>query len=67
MMDGTRRVTFEDVEVITGDLALWCRVNGTIVAVPRLGILPGSQIRRAGDRGRLVLAHDVAEHLELLA
>jgi len=66
MTDGTNRVEFLDVEV-TGDdgLVLTCRVGGRIVAVPPFRILPGSEISRAGDRGRLVLPRAVAVTLGL--
>jgi len=66
MTDGTNRVEFLDVEV-TGDdrLVLTCRVRGRIVAVPPFRILPGSEISRAGDRGRLVLPRAVAVTLGL--
>jgi len=66
MTDGTRRVEFDDVEVINAGLVLWCRVNGAIVAIPPLRLLPGTEIRMAGDRGRLVLPEDVAADLGLL-
>lgn len=42
-----------------------CRVGSKIVLVPPLRLLPGTQIRYTGDRGRLVLPHDVAVDLGL--
>jgi hypothetical protein len=66
MMDGTRRVEFNDVEVLdAGGLLLTCRVSDQIVLVPRLRALPGTTIRRSGDRGRLVLEQDLARELGL--
>ena len=43
-----------------GGLVMHCRIGNRVVWVPSLGMLPGTEIRRQGDRGRLVLAHDVA-------
>jgi hypothetical protein len=66
MIDGTKRVEFEDVEVLeAGGLVMRCRVGGKIVLVPPLRLLPGTQIRQTGDRGRLILPHDVAVDLGL--
>jgi len=66
MMDGTTRVEFNDVEVLdAGGLLLTCRVSDQIVLVPRLRVLPGTTIRRSGDRGRLVLEQDLARELGL--
>jgi len=67
MKHDTRRVAFENVEVIAGGLLLWCRVDDTIVAIPPVRLLPGSQVRRPGDLGRLVLSEDIAGDLGLLA
>jgi hypothetical protein len=60
-------VAFHDVEVVrdTG-LGLMCRVGGRAVYVPPLRVLPGSTVRRMGDRGTLVLPLDVAEDLGLV-
>jgi hypothetical protein len=66
LMDGTRRVEFDNVEVINGGPMLWCRIDGMVVAVPSLRLLPGKQVRRAGDLGRLILSEDVAADLGLL-
>ena len=56
MTDGTDRVEFPEAEVISSeDLVLTCRVGERIVSVPPLRILPGSDVWRVGDRGRLVL------------
>ena len=68
MTDGTNRVEFLDVEVTGEDglSALTCRVEGRIVTVPPLRILPGSEVSRKGDRGRLVLPRDLAVRLGLV-
>jgi hypothetical protein len=66
MIDGTKRVEVDDVEVLDGGgLVMRCRVGDKIVFVPPLRLLPGTQIRHTGDRGRLVLPHDVAVDLGL--
>jgi hypothetical protein len=67
MIDGTKRVEFTDVELI-GDtgLVLRCRIGGKIVSISPLRVLPGSDIKHAGDRGKLVLPLDVAESLGLV-
>ena len=66
MRNGTGRVAFENVEVITGGLVLWCRIDGTVVAIPPARLLAGTEVRRPGDMGRLVLSEDVAGDLGLL-
>ena len=67
MTDGTDRVEFPEAEVVSGnDLALVCRVGEQMVSVPPLRILPGSDVWRVGDRGRLVLPRDVAAQLGLV-
>jgi hypothetical protein len=68
MTDATNRVEFLDVEATDEDglSALTCRVGGQIVTVPPLRILPGSEVSRKGDRGRLVLPRDVARQLGLV-
>jgi hypothetical protein len=67
MIDGLKRVEFANVEVIskTG-LVLLCRIGSRIVGVPPLLMLPGSEIRLPGDRGRLVLPLDLAKNLGLV-
>jgi hypothetical protein len=67
MIDVTKRVEFEDVEVIDDlGLLLRCRVNGRTLGIPPLRLLPGTQVHRTGDRGKLVLPRDVAEDLGLI-
>jgi hypothetical protein len=67
MTDGTTRVEFTDVEVLdVGALLLTCRVGDQIVFVPRMRVLPGTTIRRSGDRGTLVLTRVLARELGLV-
>jgi len=64
--DGSDRVEFRDVEALSyRRLSLVCRVGSTLVSVPPRRILPGSQVRRCGDRGNLVLPKEVAVDLGL--
>jgi len=66
VMDGLDRVEFRDVEALSyRRLSLVCRVGSTLVSVPPRRILPGSQVRRRGDRGKLVLPKEVAVNLGL--
>jgi hypothetical protein len=59
--------TFSDVEVVSANgLILMCRVGNRMVAVPSRRILPGSEVSRAGDRGRLVIGRELALNLGLL-
>ena len=61
MIEVTNRVEIADVEALDGGgVVMHCRIGNRVVWVPSLGMLPGTEIRRQGDRGRLVLAHDVA-------
>ncbi len=66
MIDGSDRLEFADVEVISNTgLLLICRIGGQRVAVPPERMLPGTEISRAGDR-RLVLSRAEAVNLGLL-
>jgi hypothetical protein len=66
MMDGTDRIEFPDVEVLdSGGLVLKCRIDGKTVRVPPLRMLPGTTVRRLGDRGMLVLERELAIELGL--
>jgi hypothetical protein len=59
-------VEIEDVEVLDGgNMVMRCRGGDRVVWVPSLGKLPGTEIERQGDRGRLVLSHDLAVDLGL--
>ena len=73
MIDGAQRVEFKDavefkdVEVVaTTYFTLRCLVGGRFVGVPFPKMLPGTDIARRGDRGRLILPRDVAEWLGLV-
>jgi hypothetical protein len=67
MINGAQPVEFNDVEVVAATyFTLRCRVGGKFVGVPSLKILPGTDIARRGDRGRLILPRDVAERLGLV-
>ena len=66
MLEGVQRVEIADVEVLNDtDLVLYCRVSDEVVAVPSSQMLPGTQIKHRGDRGRLVLPRGVAVDLGL--
>ena len=66
MVDGSDRVTFDDVEVASDGVILSCRVGKRVVWVPPRRMLPGTTIARTGDRGRLVLSREVALNLGLI-
>jgi len=67
MNNGAQRVEFTDVEVVSANsLILMCRVGNRMVAVPARRILPGSEVSRAGDRGRLIIGRELALNLGLL-
>jgi hypothetical protein len=66
MIEEARRVEIADVEALDGGgLVMHCRVGNRVVWVPSLGMLPGTEIKRQGDRGWLVLPHDLAVNLGL--
>jgi hypothetical protein len=66
MLEATKRVEIADVEALDGGgLVMHCRIGNRVMWIPSLGMLPGTEIKRQGDRGRLVLAHDVAVDLGL--
>jgi hypothetical protein len=59
-------VRFDQVQLVTDDGLAWiCEVGGTRVGVPRRYVCDGTQVRRAGDRGDLVLPERVARDLGL--
>lgn len=67
MTDGERRSEFLGVEVLDdGGLTLRCRIEGKVVSIPPLRMLEGTEVRRTGDRGRLVIPWDVAVDLGLV-
>ena len=66
MIDGSVRVEFTDVEVTWADsVIVMCRIGKKIVAVLPRQMLAGTEIGRAGDRGRLVLSREAALNLGL--
>ena len=66
MMDGSDRVEFADVDVVSAnDYILTCRVGPRVFAVRLRNLLPGTEIKAAGDRGRLVLDRATAVSLGL--
>ena len=66
MIDGSQRVELLNVVVVDARrLVMRCRVGEKEVWVPPLRVLPGTQIKRTGDIGRLVLPHDLAVELGL--
>jgi len=66
MIEGTKRVEFADVEVLDyGGPVMCCRVGDRVVWVPALRVLPGTEIKKQGDRGRLVLPTELAADLGL--
>jgi hypothetical protein len=49
-------VAYDDVRVLRrSDPGLWCRIDGVELFVARLVPRPGTTVRMAGDRGRLVV------------
>jgi CheY-like chemotaxis protein len=66
MMDGSDRVEFADVHVVSAnDYILTCRIGPRVVAVRLRSLLPGTEINATGDRGRLVLTRAEAVSLGL--
>ena len=67
MIDGSRRVAFDDVEVVRDtSIMVTCRVVGKVIGVLPQWMLPGTTIARAADCGRLVLSREVALNLGLI-
>jgi hypothetical protein len=66
MLEEAVRVEIADVEVLDyGNLVMRCRVGDRVVWVPSLRVLTETTIQKRGDRGRLVLPHDLAIELGL--
>ena len=66
MLEAAERVEIADVEVLDGgSLVMRCQIGDRVLWVPSLATLPGTEIVRQGDRGRLVLPHDLAVDLGL--
>ena len=67
MIEGTNRVEIEDVEVLDyRNMVMRCRVWRSNCVGPSLALLLGTNIKYRGDRGRLVLPHDLAVDLGLV-
>ena len=67
MLEAAECVEIADVEVLDGgSLVMRCRIGDRVLWVPSLGTLPGTEIARQGDRGRLVLPQDLAVDLGLV-
>ena len=60
-------IEIENVEALSHHHVLICDVDGVRVAVPGWYIEPGSEVRRPGDRGKLVLSVWLARKLGLVA
>jgi hypothetical protein len=60
-------IEIENVEALSHDRVLICDVQGVRIAVPGWYIEPGSEVRRPGDRGKLVLSAWLARKLGLVA
>lgn len=59
-------ITFTDVEVVAcSDLTMRCRVQGKVVIVGRMQVLPGTTLTAEGDRGTLVIPRWAAQDLGL--
>jgi hypothetical protein len=55
-MDRREMIAFEAVEVVREtELALLCLIAGERHWIGRMQLLPGSEVKHAGDRGRVVL------------
>lgn len=66
-MEDHELIEIENVEALSHDRVLICNVQGVRVAVPGWYIEPGSEVRRPGDRGKLVLSAWLARKLGLVA
>jgi hypothetical protein len=65
-MDDADPIAFADVEVLADNqLVVLCLVNGRIVTIPLGRMLPGTTVRRYGERGTLVLTRQLATMLRL--
>jgi hypothetical protein len=66
MDDPNGNVTFEDVLYVSDGLIPVVEYQGRRFGLPYRLMEPGTSIRAVGDRGRVVLAHVVAEWMGLL-
>ena len=66
MIDRTRRIELGVVAMSRTPSVLRCRVGPRIVCIPAWYLLPGKEVRKPSDRGRLVLPLQLAEQLRIL-
>lgn len=59
-------IEFENVEALSHCKVLICDVDGVRIDIPGWYIEPGSEVRRPGDRGKLVLSAWLAKKLGLV-
>lgn len=59
-------IVVENVVAVYDGISLMCDVSGRRVGIPYSLILLGSEVRKAGDSGRLVVARRFARDLGLL-
>lgn len=63
MIDASRRLWLMDVPVLAAtNFTLTCRIGGKFVRLPSSRTLPGTDISRRGDRGRLILQRAIAQN-----
>jgi hypothetical protein len=60
-------VVIENVAVVANGLTLIVEVDGWRYGVPQHLIRPGSEVRKPGDRGRLVIPRRLAVDLGFVA
>jgi hypothetical protein len=58
--------TFEDVRAVSDGLTLICEIGTRRHSVPHHLIRIGSEVRKFGDRGRLVIPQSLARDLGLV-
>lgn len=64
--DGDAFVSLPNVRAISDGLSLMCEMEGgRRIAIPLYEIGPGSEVRRPGDFGTLVVSREIAEFLRL--
>jgi hypothetical protein len=59
-------VTFEDVLAVSDGLTLICEIGARRHAIPHHLIRMGSEVRKKGDRGRLVIPHSLVTDLGIV-
>ena len=60
-------LSIEGVHAVSEGLVLICDVDGQRVGVPPTQVAPHSEVRRPGDRGRLIIPRWLAIDLGLAA